>query len=164
LIVSHGFWALEEVPAYQIDEMNIFWATLWAMKGAVTKLYSQLCVTHYPDELLILVDGPKRIPTAEEAGEGWLEVPVRQEAIKGGDDLHKAIGAASIVAKVYRDSYMMSVGDLFPEYGFCQHKGYGTLQHREAIKKYGPCPLHRRTFRGVYEYVRDEHVQSAGTR
>lgn len=158
LITTSSAWSLKEVPAYKIDEMNILRATLWAMKEAVTELAFQFCGSSSLEDLLILVDGPHRIPTEEEAGPGWLGLPIAQEAIKGGDDLHKAIGAASIIAKVYRDNNMAVLGELFPEYGFAKHKGYGTAQHREAIMVHGPCPLHRRTFKGVYEYVKSEGV------
>lgn len=156
LITTYGVWSLKEVSAYKIDEINILWATMLAMKEAVTELYSKLLISNFSEELVVLVDGNRTIPTVEEAGEGWLDVPVAQEAIKGGDDLHKSIGAASIIAKVYRDNGMVVLDEIFPEYGFAKHKGYGTAQHREAIMVHGPCLMHRKTFRGVYEYVKSE--------
>ncbi len=94
-------------------------------------------------DAIALVDGTHQIP--------WLTIP--QRTVKGGDDIHKVIGAASIVAKVYRDSYMVEMDSIYPEYGFAQHKGYGTEQHRQAIMEHGITPLHRKTFRGVSEYV-----------
>lgn len=152
LIADHSLFSLKEVSAYKIDEMNILRATLWAMKEAVTEAYDKLRKAGRADNVIILVDGNHRIPTVEQAGPEWLDLPVPQEAIKGGDDLHKAIGAASIIAKVYRDNTMAVWDEFFPEYGFAKHKGYGTAQHREAIMVNGPCFLHRKTFRGVYEY------------
>ena len=70
-----------------------------------------------------------------------MEVPI----IKG-DSVSYSIAAASIVAKVTRDRQMIEMDKIYPEYGFAHHKGYGTREHIEAIKKYGPCPIHRRTF------------------
>ena len=67
----------------------------------------------------------------------------------GGDGLSPSIAAASILAKVTRDRLMDEYDKVYPEYGFAQHKGYGTAQHIEALKKYGPCPIHRRSFEPV---------------
>ena len=136
LITEHCIWSIQETPAYKIDDMNILRATLWTMGRAVV----DLSVT--PD--LVLVDGNHTIP--------GLEIP--QEAIKNGDNIHKAIGAASIIAKVNRDAWMRAVHLLHPMYGWDRNKGYGTAEHREAIMVYGPTPLHRLTFRGVAEYVK----------
>ena len=72
-----------------------------------------------------------------------------QEAVVNGDALVPCISAASILAKTFRDALMIRLDARWPEYGFAQHKGYGTSEHREALKKFGPCPLHRMDFRGV---------------
>jgi ribonuclease HII len=72
-----------------------------------------------------------------------------QEAVVDGDALVPAISAASILAKTFRDDLMVKLDARWPEYGFAKHKGYGTKEHREALAKYGPCPLHRLDFRGV---------------
>ena len=136
-------WSIRESTAYQIDEINILQATLLAMREAVEDLYHQCSEFKKPG--LILVDGNRAIPS--------LTLPVEQQTITGGDDLIKAIGAASILAKVYRDNYMFGIGLIHPEYGFAKHKGYGTEQHREAIMVHGPCVIHRTTFKGVYEYA-----------
>ena len=145
LITEHCFWSIQDTPAYQIDDMNILQASLWTMKKAI----EALSVT--PD--LVLVDGNQRIP--------GLEVP--QETIIGGDNIHKAIGAASIIAKVSRDTWMRDVHLLHPMYGWDKNKGYGTAAHREAIMVYGPTPLHRRTFKGVTEYVTDPETSRDDT-
>jgi ribonuclease HII len=145
-ITENCLWSLRESSAYKIDEINILQATLVAMRAAVQDVYRQVPGLQKPG--VVLVDGNHTIPD--------LNLPVVQEAIIGGDDIHRAIGAASILAKVYRDNYMMGIDSIHPEYGFAQHKGYGTEQHREAIMSYGPCPIHRKTFRGVYEYVKSE--------
>lgn len=148
LIRENCFWTLASADPYQIDEMNIFQATLMCMREATRRLYGALI--RDDREILVLVDGNKTIPN--------LDVPVKQEAIVGGDNLHKCIAAASIVAKVYRDEYMISLDDILPMYGFSKHKGYGTEEHREAIMVYGPSDIHRKTFRGVYEYVKSENT------
>lgn len=134
-IIQECVYSISDAPAYVVDDMNILRATLWTMEKAVRAL----SVT--PD--LVLVDGNHRIP--------GLEIP--QEAIIGGDNIHKAIGAASIIAKVSRDAWMKDVHLLHPMYGWNKNKGYGTAEHREAIMVYGLTPLHRRTFKGVTEYV-----------
>ena len=122
------------VDTVEIDRINILQATLRSMAMAVANLQPR------PDHLL--VDGIFTIAS---------ELP--QQAIKKGDSLSISIAAASIVAKVTRDRIMTQVDTLFPEFGFCQHKGYPTQDHRAAIVRHGCCPIHRRTFKGVREYV-----------
>ena len=111
----------------RIDEINILQATYEAMREAISKL----SVT--PD---ILLNDAVTIP----------QVNIRQVPIIKGDAKSISIGAASIFAKVTRDRLMLEYDKQFPEYGFAKHVGYGTAQHIEALKKYGPCPIHRRTF------------------
>ena len=79
-----------------------------------------------------------------------LDIPARQHSLIHGDALCYSIAAASIVAKVERDRYMERMDALYPEYGFARNKGYGTAEHIAALKKYGPCPLHRRSFIGRF--------------
>ena len=138
-ITEESVYAIREGPPYQIDNINILQATLWTMKKCVDSIIAQ-----GGDGDLVLVDGIHEIPK--------LGLP--QQTLKGGDDIHKAIGAASIIAKVYRDNYMVKMDEIYPQYGFAKHKGYGTLVHREAIMVHGPCRMHRMTFKGVYEYVK----------
>jgi ribonuclease HII len=116
----------------EIDRMNILQATLKAMKMAVLKL------SPFADHLL--VDGIQGIP---------IRIP--QRLIRGGDAISISIAAASIVAKVTRDRIMMEHHEKYPQYNFAKHKGYGTREHLEAIRKFGCCELHRVTFRGVKE-------------
>ena len=80
-------------------------------------------------------------------------IPIEFETIVKGDSLSQSIAAASILAKVARDRYIVEMDKIYPQYGFAKHKGYGTKDHLEAIKKYGPCPIHRLTFKGVKEFV-----------
>ncbi|MGC9323263.1 MAG: ribonuclease HII [Desulfomonilia bacterium] len=118
------------VDAGVIDSMNILKATLKAMQEAVENLRMK--------PVYALIDG-NIAPTL-----GCECTPV----IKG-DCCEPSISAASIIAKVTRDRYMTRMDRLYPEYGFAQHKGYPTREHLSAIETYGPCPLHRRSFRGV---------------
>jgi ribonuclease HII len=125
------------VSAQRIDAVNILQATLAGMRLAVQRLHPA------PD--FLLVDGISPVP-----------VPLPQKTLKKGDSLSLSIGAASVVAKVIRDRIMAGYDRLYPGYGFAVHKGYGSARHLEAIARLGPCPLHRRTFRGVREHVREE--------
>jgi ribonuclease HII len=118
------------VDNVEIDRINILQATFRAMTDAVNGL------TVDPDFLLI--DGPYRLP-----------LPIDQIGIPQGDCLSVSIAAASIVAKVHRDRLMCKFHEKFPQYGFDSHKGYATERHCEAIRRYGPCSLHRLTFNGV---------------
>ena len=115
----------------RIDEINILQATFEAMREAISKLGVS------PD---ILLNDAVTIP----------QVDTPQVPIIKGDAKSISIGAASIIAKVTRDRLMVDYDTVFPEYGFASNKGYGSAQHIEAIKKYGPCPIHRRTFIGNF--------------
>lgn len=120
-------WSLGRASVQEIDELNILEAALLAMKRAVEGLSIE------PE--LVLVDG-NRLPR-------W-----RYEArpIVGGDALEPAIGAASILAKVQRDSELMQLDTQYPQYGFGRHKGYPTREHLDALKTYGVLDIHRRSF------------------
>ena len=115
------------VSPERIDEINILQATYEAMHEAVNKLSVK------PD---ILLNDAVTIPG----------IDVKQIPIIKGDAKSLSIASASILAKVTRDRLMTEYDSLYPEYGFARHKGYGTKVHIEAIKEYGPCPIHRRTF------------------
>jgi len=121
-------WSLGWVDQDLIDEINILQATYAAMSKAVEGLNTQ------PQALLI--DGIA----------GKLQTAIPCDFVKKGDSLSHSIAAASILAKVARDAYMLECHEQYPEYGFDTHKGYGTKKHIEALRKYGACPLHRRTF------------------
>ena len=152
LIEHECMYAIREASPHLIDEMNILYASLWAMGQAVDCLYRNY--GQDIGEAIVLVDGNKTIPTAVEAGSGWLDVPWQQAAVVDGDNLDKSIAAASILAKVYRDRYMAEYADVqYPGYGFARHVGYGTKEHREAIKSLGPTEIHRKTFSGVYQWL-----------
>lgn len=123
--------------AAEIDRLNIHHATLAAMRRA----WEALCRS-WPERM------DARIEIRVD-GRFCPDVPVRCEALVGGDALVPAIMAASIVAKTERDRWMIRYAEREPRYGFELHKGYPTAAHREAIARHGPCPIHRRTFRGV---------------
>ncbi len=118
----------------EIDQINILQATLQAMLRAVSRLALN------PDYLLI--DGITPLPHS-----------LPQQTLKKGDSRSLSIAAASVVAKVVRDRLMVHYDRVFPDYGFAGHKGYGSAAHRQAIVRFGPCPIHRTTFRGVKEHL-----------
>ncbi len=120
-------WAVGYASPERIDEINILQATYEAMREAVGKL------SPAPD---ILLNDAVRIPG----------VDISQVPIVKGDAKSISIGAASIIAKVTRDRMMAEYDGIFPEYGFAGNKGYGSSAHIEALKKYGPSPIHRRSF------------------
>jgi ribonuclease HII len=122
------------VDPFEIDRINILQAALLSMAMAVENLAPQ------PDCLLI--DGIFLISSA-----------LPQEAIPKGDALSASIAAASIVAKVTRDRLMERYHQDYPQFGFSKHKGYPTKAHKEAIRKFGCCLIHRKSFRGVKEYL-----------
>ena len=122
------------VDPFEIDRINILQAALLSMAMAVENLVPQ------PDCLLI--DGTFLISS-----------PLPQEAIPKGDALSVSIAAASIVAKVTRDRLMKRYHQDYPQFEFSKHKGYPTKAHKKAIQKFGCCPIHRRTFKGVKEYL-----------
>ncbi|MCL5276563.1 MAG: ribonuclease HII [Deltaproteobacteria bacterium] len=122
--VSFGIGVVDEQT---IDRINIRNATMRAMEQALSMLGHTVEI--------VLIDGNMEINT---------DLP--QKTIIDGDRLHLSIASASIVAKVYRDFIMERYDALYPEYGFARHKGYGTREHMSALTKYGPCPIHRRSF------------------
>jgi ribonuclease HII len=114
----------------QIDRQTILWATKEAMMQAIRQL---LVVPEF-----LLIDGSQTLPIA-----------VPQRAIVGGDACCASIAAASVVAKVTRDRLMVTYAKHYPLYGFERHKGYPTREHYAHLQRYGPCAIHRRSFRGV---------------
>jgi ribonuclease HII len=116
------------VEVEEIDRINIYQAGLKAMRLALSQLPAS------PDHVLI-------------DGRALADLPYPQTTfIKGDRDIY-SIAAASIVAKEYRDHLMVALHERYPQYGFAKHKGYGTAAHRDALRQYGSCPAHRRSFR-----------------
>jgi ribonuclease HII len=118
------------VEADEIDRVNILRATRRAMEDAVSKLL--------PPPHALVIDGPQGIAQ-----------PIVQFPLVKGDARSHSVAAASVVAKVTRDRIMAEYHLHFPEYGFDRHKGYGTKEHLKALRRYGSCVIHRKTFRGV---------------
>jgi len=128
-ITQHALaFAIASVPASVVDEIGIIPATKRAMMTAVSQLS--------PAADYLLIDGRIRLQT----------LPTPQQSIIRGDSQSLSIAAASILAKVTRDHFMIDQAVQFPRYGFARHKGYGTAQHLAAIARFGPCPLHRYSF------------------
>ena len=119
--------AITEISNEEIDEINILQATRKGMREAL------LALKIAPDA--VLTDGNMT-----------LDIPFPQQSVVHGDALSYSIGAASIIAKVYRDALMDKLAEAYPAYGFEKNKGYGTAAHIAAIKEAGVCPFHRRTF------------------
>ena len=122
------------VPEADIDRLNILQASLLAMKKAVLSMPAQ------PD--FLLVDGNQPVP-----------IGIPQQSLVKGESKSSSVAAASIVAKVIRDDLMDRYHLQYPQYNFQQNRGYPTLEHREAIRVFGPCAIHRQSFKGVREYI-----------
>lgn len=127
--------SVAEASVQEIDELNILQATMLAMRRAVEGLRLK--------PVKVLVDG-NRLPT----------LSVVAEAVVKGDALVPSISAASILAKVHRDRWCVDFHAEYPQYGFADHKGYGTAEHMAALREHGACPQHRRSFAPVAMYLR----------
>jgi len=123
-------WCCSMVEVEEIDRINILQATWVAMRRAVDGL-------------------PKKADAALIDGKPVKDFPIHHRALVGGDGLSFSIAAASVIAKVTRDRFMCELAAKHPEYGFDDHKGYGTPRHLEALRRHGPCPIHRRSFEPV---------------
>lgn len=131
-------WGIGQASPSEIDTLNILQATMLAMRRAIEALSERL--GEWPSKALI--DG-NRCPI----------LPIASEAIIKGDAKEPAISAASIIAKVTRDQQMQALHTQYPQYGFNQHMGYPTEAHMQALKQYGPCEEHRRTFAPVRDLI-----------
>lgn len=148
---EHFLVGVGVVHSGTIDRMNILEATFLAMKEAVADVKRAIGAERgaaaAAKDMVLLVDGNMRIPNLSAA----------QEAVVGGDALVRSIGAASVIAKVTRDRMMLEYDRAYPAYGFARHKGYGTKEHMDALRRYGACPIHRRSFKPVF-YSLPENV------
>ena len=129
---SSVVWCCTMVEVDEIDRINILQATWVAMRRAVDGL-------------------AKKADAALIDGRPVKGFPIHHRALVKGDSLSFSIAAASVIAKVTRDRLMCELAAQHPEYGFDDHKGYGTPRHLEALRRHGPCPLHRRSFAPVAE-------------
>ena len=130
LKVSATAYSIGQIEADEIDHINILEATKKAMLCAIAGLQ--------PAADFLLIDALQ-----------LKQSPLPQKGIIKGDTISASIAAASIIAKTYRDNLMVEYDIDYPQYGFAGHKGYGAATHLAAIRKHGPCPLHRKTFHGV---------------
>lgn len=136
IIEQSSDWAVSIISEDVIDEINILRASLLAMRKAVESLKIK------PDFLLI--DGRFTIDN----------FPVSQMAVPKADQMIFSVSAASVIAKVTRDRLLIELDQKYPGYGFAKHKGYGTREHMEAIKKIGPCRIHRKSFSPIGEMIK----------
>ena len=141
-VITHEcFWTSAQCDSREIDQINILEATMLAMKRAVVQLQGQL--KNNEEVFSIIVDG-NRCPDIKNC-----------RAIVKGDLTEPTISAASVIAKVTRDRQMIELDQIYPEYGFSRHKGYGTKEHLEALSKYGPIDRqHRLTFAPIKNLIR----------
>lgn len=137
VVRKHFFVGIGMASVVEIDRLNILRASLLAMKRALADLKKTL---RPPQKCYLLIDGNHKLLNCDDG----------QETVIGGDSLVKSIAAASIVAKVTRDRLIAAYDEAYPAYGFGRHKGYGTREHMEALRKHGPCEHHRKTFQPVW--------------
>lgn len=138
--ISYITW---DVDNEIIDQENILAASLRGMREASESLSKAK-----KNQTTILIDGHMKLRWGKKESP-WNEIPI----IKG-DSKSVLIGLASIIAKEKRDAFMRDMHELYPQYGFAKHFGYPTKEHRLAIEEHGPCPIHRKTFKGVKEFLR----------
>lgn len=139
-IMEAHYCGLGLATVEEIDAINILQASFLAMRRAIAELQGKLAGAGVG---YVLVDGHLEIP----------ECALPQAAVIKGDLRVPMIAAASIIAKVHRDRMMKGMDELYPQYGFGQHKGYGVPVHRQAIRSHGPCFEHRQSFSGVKEFL-----------
>lgn len=140
-------WSIIAIDEQTIDSINILQATLLGMQRAYESLIWRSGDVRAVTS--VIVDGtqlPK--PLVRSAVAAGISIEARPKA----DATVIEVGAASILAKTARDQFMMEAAEKYPQYGFEQHKGYGTRAHMEAIERFGPCPLHRRSFAPISQY------------
>mgnify|MGYP000492397454 CR=1 FL=1 len=130
-------FAISEVSHNVIDKENILIATIKAMKNCIEKLLNK------PE--ILLIDGNMK----------FLVENIKVEHIVDGDSKSLSIAAASILAKVHRDRIMRNYHKLYPQYGFNKHKGYGTSEHIKALIQYGPCEIHRKSYKPVEKIIKN---------
>lgn len=143
-ILENGFVGIGVMNESVIDEHNILQATFLAMNNAVTDLIARL-----PAGVIAKRGFNKKVCLLIDGGHFRSQLPYAARCIVKGDSLSLSIASASIVAKVIRDRMMRAYDKVFPQYGFFQHKGYPTPDHKEAIRKHGLSLIHRRTFNAV---------------
>lgn len=135
-------WAVAAASVEEIDQLNIFWASMLAMRRAVGALHVR------PDEAWV-------------DGNHCPDLSCRAKAFVDGDAKHKVISAASILAKTARDSEMRTLHEKYPQYRFDRHKGYSTPEHLDLLARHGPCEIHRRSFDPVRSLLQKNLFQES---
>lgn len=141
-VEEHFYVGLGMSTPETIDRINILQATFLAMKKAIVAMEREMERDHalvHVERLIVLVDGNQKIPNFTR----------EQACVAKGDQIVKTIAAASVIAKVTRDKMMKAYDNMYPQYGFGLHKGYGTKIHMQALKQYGATPIHRKSFAPV---------------
>ncbi len=133
-IIKNSCWAVISIPAQVIDSLNILEATKLGMRRTAARV-----LRFSSAETIVLVDGNRPLYSFE-----------REQTVVKGDALSASIAAASIVAKEHRDKIIRRWAAVYPQYSLGEHKGYGTAAHYDALEKYGPTPLHRKSFRLIH--------------
>jgi ribonuclease HII len=142
------FFTTWEMDHKVIDQENILGASLRAMREGAESLSTHVSsMKKIPTT--VLIDGPMKFRWGSKKL-NWQEIPLVK-----GDSKSLLIGLASLMAKEKRDSFMKEMHEVYPQYGFSSHFGYPTKAHRLAIETHGPCPIHRKTFKGVKEFLRN---------
>ena len=131
LILRNSCWAVISIPAEVVDTLNVLGATKLGMRLVASRVlrYSEM-------RCIVLLDGNQSLHFFE-----------HEQTVVKGDSKSASIAAASIIAKEHRDKIVTRLAIKYPEYGFADHKGYGTVAHYDALEKYGPSPVHRTSFR-----------------
>lgn len=151
-ILDTHYSGLAFASVEEVDAINILQASFLAMRRAIKKVLSEYQKDHLdfnPMDCAVIVDGHMKIPHLHE----FLDFDLLQHPLVKGDLRCQQVSAASIIAKVCRDQLMKDLDLQYPQYGFKKHKGYASAVHREAIQKFKPCELHRKSFSGVKEYI-----------
>lgn len=143
-------FCIGEVSALKIDKINILQASLKAMEVSMIKLLRAQSIK----EAQVLIDGNQLLNFDNKSESFVQKLQLDFKTVIGGDNKYLAIALASIIAKEYRDLYMKKLAVKYPKYDFSKHKGYPTKKHKELIKKYGTLNVHRKTFKGVKEYIK----------
>ncbi len=144
LMASDHFFGVGIAEIEEIERINIHQASLLAMKRAIHECNRKITTDQID---FLLVDGRAEVPMA-----------VAQQPLIKGESKSCSIAAASIIAKVTRDKLMAEYHQTYPHYNFLKNQGYPTAEHRKAIKQFGPCPIHRKTYKGVREYYQHHPV------
>lgn len=142
-------WSIQSVGRDEIDALDILQATFVGMRRAIVAVIGALAAQELAADR-VLIDGKLAVPWPTTPD--GLVLPPQTPVVKG-DHRSRNIAAASILAKVTRDRLLVELDERYPGYGFARHKGYPTADHRAAIAALGPCPEHRRSFRGVREHL-----------